>query len=911
MHQASSSPDDMSSGHSLKTRAEQERISSFLHENTRRSSSEEKKSHRIPSGNSRHRHHRHPLDPIESDSDSDLRSRHRSNNKSKTKHRRSHSRSSSSEGERRRKRKQSDKNNDTNHRRRRRHSSASSSRSSTTRSKSRDRKRRISVEKHEPKPTSTIIMHNIPLIFDEHELLSELSIAKVPIQEIRIIHRRDPATNLQTAYIEFSTVQEAEQWMNLTQGTFLLNDHLVTLTHRFDDDSSSININSNTTTHRDYQRNNINELRLRDWDCYKCGVQNFKRRDHCFNCHISREDSERTRDLDGFSFVGLNPCNTLVLRGLDILTSKETIETKLLELTLVPMKNSAIVKDNYTGVSRGFAFVEYNSIHDSVLVYEKLQTTTPGVEIEGKAVIVHFSKNNFATSLAQIQDEDEDFYSRRSTSSRNRHRHDHDRPSNVGQLLPSNNAFYSNLMLMQIIHQNCIRFFVLVDRTLTAADIAQQALQNIHAQKQRDYTRPQRRRNHSSSDYSSDSSSNPQKKRQCSKKESEQYTTPDPSKFEWYPEVGYHFDKTTGFYFDAKSSYFYNPTTQKYMYWDPAQSTYIPVEDTITTTVTNETTNTTATEPKDKSEKVKNAQKVAKEMEQWAKKERERKEKEAKRKAQVAAAAMPTTISTNDSTSTNSSSTGASSFAEVGLPSNRPTGGLISLNLMSSNSSTSTTNRPALLAAFDNPDSDNDDNDNDNDNNTTKSSTTTTTTSTNVLDSNEEKLVDWNKLACLLCQRQFDTREILEKHLQMSNLHKENLAKAGIVRSQPLVYRDRAKERREAFGIDDSSKRNDYSPVHERSSYSTNSRRTHNQNQSSSSSSGSIGSKLMKKHGWQEGQGLGKKLQGRADPLEAEMRQRGLGLGADQRLKYHAEPGDSYKDVVRKVARARFSMMES
>jgi hypothetical protein len=33
-------------------------------------------------------------------------------------------------------------------------------------------------------------------------------------------------------------------------------------------------------------------------------------------------------------------------------------------------------------------------------------------------------------------------------------------------------------------------------------------------------------------------------------------------------------------------------------------------------------------------------------------------------------------------------------------------------------------------------------------------------------------------------------------------------------------------------------------------------------------SSDSIGSKLMKKHGWQEGQGLGKKLQGRADPLQ-------------------------------------------
>lgn len=62
----------------------------------------------------------------------------------------------------------------------------------------------------------------------------------MPVQELRIIHRRDTgnksitlelfdnrlsfflsfvrlATNLQTAYIEFNTVQEAEQWMNLTQ----------------------------------------------------------------------------------------------------------------------------------------------------------------------------------------------------------------------------------------------------------------------------------------------------------------------------------------------------------------------------------------------------------------------------------------------------------------------------------------------------------------------------------------------------------------------------------------------------------------------------------------------------------------------------------------------------------------------
>lgn len=36
----------------------------------------------------------------------------------------------------------------------------------------------------------------------------------------------------------------------------------------------------------------------------------------------------------------------------------------------------------------------------------------------------------------------------------------------------------------------------------------------------------------------------------------------------------------------------------------------------------------------------------------------------------------------------------------------------------------------------------------------------------------ESRLTDWNKLACLLCKRQFQTKEILIKHQQMSDLHK-------------------------------------------------------------------------------------------------------------------------------------------
>ena len=36
-------------------------------------------------------------------------------------------------------------------------------------------------------------------------------------------------------------------------------------------------------------------------------------------------------------------------------------------------------------------------------------------------------------------------------------------------------------------------------------------------------------------------------------------------------------------------------------------------------------------------------------------------------------------------------------------------------------------------------------------------------------------LTDWSKLICLLCKRQFPSKEVLVKHQQFSDLHKQNL----------------------------------------------------------------------------------------------------------------------------------------
>jgi RNA-binding protein 5/10 len=75
----------------------------------------------------------------------------------------------------------------------------------------------------------------------------------------------------------------------------------------------------------------------------------------------------------------------------------------------------------------------------------------------------------------------------------------------------------------------------------------------------------------------------------------------------------------------------------------------------------------------------------------------------------------------------------------------------------------------------------------------------------------ELQLTDWEKLACLLCARQFQAREKLQKHNTMSDLHTRNLeewrARHRLGGAEPaddgLQYRDRAKERRNKYGDED------------------------------------------------------------------------------------------------------------
>ena len=73
--------------------------------------------------------------------------------------------------------------------------------------------------------------------------------------------------------------------------------------------------------------------------------------------------------------------------------------------------------------------------------------------------------------------------------------------------------------------------------------------------------------------------------------------------------------------------------------------------------------------------------------------------------------------------------------------------------------------------------------------------------------------------------------------------------------------------------------------------------------------SDNVGNKLLKKMGWNTGQGLGKSKQGIVDPLTASRRQAGAGLGS-RGSTIVADPDTDYRIAAKQLLFARYRELE-
>ncbi|DAZ93704.1 TPA: hypothetical protein N0F65_010199 [Lagenidium giganteum] len=157
---------------------------------------------------------------------------------------------------------------------------------------------------------------------------------------------------------------------------------------------------------------------------------------------------------------------------------------------------------------------------------------------------------------------------------------------------------------------------------------------------------------------------------------------------------------------------------------------------------------------------------------------------------------------------------------------------------------------------------------------------------------------------CLLCRRKFGSMELLRKHETMSQLHKDNLAKAKQDKEAMAAQYDRDRDEKEARKAKKSKPNDATNTATTAATPAPNAPAA----DSSSALEGGLGAKMLKMMGWKSGEGLGKHGTGITAPIAATGNAGGntAGLGTKTLAdKINVADVASYKERLQQMVRAR------
>ncbi|EAA60085.1 hypothetical protein AN4850.2 [Aspergillus nidulans FGSC A4] len=179
-----------------------------------------------------------------------------------------------------------------------------------------------------------------------------------------------------------------------------------------------------------------------------------------------------------------------------------------------------------------------------------------------------------------------------------------------------------------------------------------------------------------------------------------------------------------------------------------------------------------------------------------------------------------------------------------------------------------------------------------------------------------QSYADPNRNCCYLCMRQFKTMAEVNRHERLSQLHRGNLQKDEVVAKatnklikhgiipQPPEYRDRARERRQAFGRSKNATAKPAPPPEREPSPPV--------------QTTSKGASLLSKMGWSAGTGLGAQGTGMTAPITTEVYAQGVGLGAqggklgeasEEAARNTRNRYDEFLEKTRQTARERYEQL--
>ncbi|EDW03744.1 RNA-binding protein 5-B [Drosophila grimshawi] len=774
-----------------------------------------------------------------------------------------------------------------------------------------------------------IIIFGLKKHITEADIMGALIQVNMEPSSIRLIRKRPTGASRGFAFVEFNTVEEATRWMEITQGTLKLGDQRVSLQY----------------SHK----------RITDWHCVKCGVYNFKRRFSCFMCMASRAESESIFSGGGEGIDEVSPILTkkIMLRNLDALTNEESVLTalqKVLPKLAKTIHKVLISRDTLTQTSRGICYLIFETLVDSMDVHNALTTLDPPLRIDDRDVCISYCMDLESRPVPPKST------SQSGTAGSIHHNGDvvavppseaigggytiGDVPrlaeysASLYASTPAEHAhyvqYYTDYYLAEI--KKGGQLSSTGERQVTEANsgaaVALSAIQrkqkkmsNIETTATAAATAAAHAAAAVKATFAAQNVIAPRGN------DGKTYPTPDVTRYQYDETSGYYYDPSTGLYYDAHSQYYYNNETGAYLYWDQRRSTYILATPASTQAALRESLAKESPAEKDeelskkdkgkdkdnsgssnKHDKVKVAKKIVKDMEKWAKQLNQKKD------YTVVATPQPILPGRGDPSEGPSTSRGAAgAYADVGFSilEKKERG---KLNDYVPPPAAAPMNK--LMNAYGGASDSEEDNSGAGAQSVVAQSGVSLgpgpTSAPGPID--ESEYVDFQKLTCLLCKRAFQSHDILQKHLKMSNLHKENLAKhnmgnaAGVagddVANAGLSYRDRAKERRLKYGEGDPPPPNRSRErfEHEIKNMQTRKKET-GPTPAMPISSNNVGNRLLQKMGWSEGQGLGRKNQGRTQIIEAEARSNNVGLGNKSGT---LAPGDDYKTYIKKMMKSRY-----
>ncbi|ONM53210.1 SUPPRESSOR OF ABI3-5 isoform X5 [Zea mays] len=244
-------------------------------------------------------------------------------------------------------------------------------------------------------PSATVVVKGLSLKTNDDDLYKILA-QWGPLRSVRVIRERNSGMSRGFAFIDFPTVEAARRMMEATGENGLEIDGRNVFFQYSSKPTGGMggpSLGQENFTRPTYGHRTA--AAPCDWICTICGCMNFARRTSCFQCNEPRTEDALPADATGsashFGRRGseLGPTHVLVVRGLDENADEEMLRYEFAKHA--PIKDIRLVRDKFTHVSRGFAFVHFHSVEDATKALE----ATNGITLEknGQVLRVAYAKS--------------------------------------------------------------------------------------------------------------------------------------------------------------------------------------------------------------------------------------------------------------------------------------------------------------------------------------------------------------------------------------------------------------------------------------------------------------------------------------------------------------------------------------